>query len=264
MEIKKGIVHDLDNITETTLNMKSLKFLGWLVILGTLIVGISSMNFNLEKSILIAGLIDFLIIILVFLKFQSIRRKSSFEGEILMVNFLNQYRISRMNIYETLEVLCMSKGRQGNVIKLMKKMLMEIRNTGSSSRIKAATDDFADIIDTNWSKMFAYNIYMGASQGWDITTAIEDILVQLRDARILEEERSRLNSETVRIITYMIPILYALTIFLSLKFADMKLNDFMHNQFFNQEGFMFFIVTIILFLFNLILVEVVTKRKFDY
>ncbi len=258
----------IDMMAETVIGIRGDSLIKILMGLFLLIMGFAKINTSMSKSFLVAFTIELFIIMLIFLKFQSIRKRGSFEGENLIVNFLNQYRMCHYNIYETLEKLTLTKKeakrKATGIENLIKKLLLDIRNTGNKYEIKKATDEFANIIDTNWSRIFAYNLNLAVTEGWNITNAIEDILIQLRDARTLEEERNRLNSETVRIITYMIPILYILTVVMSLKFAGMTVKQFIKNQFITSEGFAFFIISIIVFLFNLILVELVTKRKFDY
>ncbi len=263
-EEKNSFLKYLERVSETVLGLKLKTSSQIFATIFLLIAGVSSINFSIIKGFFMSFIIIAFSIILVFLKFQSIRRKVSFEGEKLMINFLNQYRLCKNNIYETLEMMIINEEKNSKTVKLIKKLLLEIRNTGDRDKIKEATDEFAKVIDTNWGRMFAYNIQISALEGWNITTAIEDILVQLRDARTLEEERNRLNSETVRIITYMIPILYFLTLAMSMKFGEMNLKEFIRNQFFNREGFMLFVISFIFFLFNLIVIEAVTNRKFDY
>ena len=55
------------------------------------------------------------------------------------------------------------------------------------------------------SLMLAHDIYLAATKGTNIALAVEDILIQLREARTRAEERKRLNSEAIRMTFYMVP-----------------------------------------------------------
>ncbi len=127
-----------------------------------------------------------------------------------------------------------------------------------------AIEDFGKIIGTNWSRMLAYNIRLAVEKEINITSGIEDILIQLRDARTFHEERKRLNSETVRIVVYMIPFLYFFTVLMSVNYIGLKPTEYLRNQFCSKDGLMFFLIGIFMFLGNIILIEVYNGRRFDY
>lgn len=219
---------------------------------------------GLVQGIVMATIISSTPYLLLRIRFESIRRKGSFEGEVVVSNFLNHYRIANFNVYEALEKLLYESEniRQNNP--LLFKMLMELRNTGSPAEIKKATNAYAQVVNTNWSRMFAYNIQLAAEKGINVSVAIEDILFQLRDARTMLEERKRLNSEAMRIVVYMIPLLYVFTIVMSVNFIGLSATEYIKNQFVTQEGLFFLLLSVAMFLFNIILMETVSRQKFDY
>jgi Na+/H+ antiporter NhaD/arsenite permease-like protein len=112
--------------------------------------------------------------------------------------------------------------------------------------------------------MLAYNIWLAASQGMNVSPGVEDILVQLREARTRFEERKRLNSESVRMIAFLVPGLYIGTVLLSVKFLGMTAAKFLRNQFGNPEGFLLFTFIVLLFFVNSIIVELATHKRLDY
>ncbi|MBK5247626.1 MAG: hypothetical protein JJE49_10220, partial [Peptostreptococcaceae bacterium] len=72
----------------------------FVVILVTL-VGMK--NFPPLKAIMTGLSMGVLPVLMLKIKIETIRRKSSYEGEKLIGNFLSQYRISGFNIYEAME-----------------------------------------------------------------------------------------------------------------------------------------------------------------
>jgi len=259
-----GLEKHFDCIAQTTLHTRGIYVMMFMLVTFVVVWCISIRNMSPLSSVFLAVVIAAMPYILLRIKFEGIRRKSSFEGEMLISNFLNQYRIANFNVYEALEKLLQESKNTKISNSFILKMLLELRSTGNPKEIKKAVDGFSGIINTNWSRMFAYNIQLAAEKGINVSLAIEDILIQLRDARTILEERKRLNSESIRIVVYMIPFLYAFTIVISIKYIGMSLNAYIKNQLFTKEGFLFFTVSLVMFLMNITIMEIVSRQKFDY
>jgi hypothetical protein len=88
--------------------------------------------------------------------------------------------------------------------------------------------------------------------------------VQLRDARAVMEESKRLNAESSRIITFFAPFLYIGSIVLSVRILGIPFPSLMRNQLGTPEGFTLLVIVAMLFVLNLILIELVTHQKMDY
>ncbi len=253
-----------DCITRATLNIKGTYLIIFMGGVFFVVMLLANRNLPIMSSLVLATCIASAPYILLGIKFEGIRRKSSFEGEMIVSNFLNQYRIVNFNVYEALEKLLEESKNTKASNPFVLKMLLELRSTGNPKEMKNAVNKFASIINTNWSRMFAYNIQLAAEKGINVSLAIEDILMQLRDARTIFEERKRLNSEAVRIVVYMIPFLYVFTVVISLRYIGMSFIKFIENQLFTKEGFLFFTVSSVMFLINIAIMEIVSRQKFDY
>lgn len=252
-------------IAKATLNIKGSYLIASMSSIYLVVMLVSNRNLlSIISSNVLAISIGATPYLILRIKFEGIRRKSSFEGEMLISNFLNQYRIVNFNVCEALEKLLEESKNTKASNPFILKMLLELRNTGNAREIKNAVNRFANVINTNWSRMFAYNIQLAVEKGINVSLAIEDILMQLRDARTIFEERKRLNSETIRIVVYMIPFLYVFTIVISLRYIGISLKVFLENQLFTKEGFLFFTVSGVMFLMNIALMEIVSRQKFDY
>lgn len=216
------------------------------------------------SAFLMAALISILPYLLLRVRVETIRRKSSFEGEKLISEFLCQYRMSGLNIYKAIEqVILVSEGTKITG-KLLFKLLLELRNTGDPQVIKEAAERFAYGINTNWSRMLANCIRIAAESGINITLALEDIQIQLREARELFEERKRLNSESARMVVFLAPVMYIGTIIMSVKSLDIPFGRLLKNQFYTEQGFLLILLIIFLFLINLALIEIINNQRFDY
>jgi hypothetical protein len=192
------------------------------------------------------------------------RRAGSFEGEKLISAFLAHYLVSGGNIYETIARVRAACPHLKVTGALLGALLMKLRGTGDPARVQTAADALSYGIGTSWSAMLAYAIRTAAVKGTDVTPALEDILAQLREARVLAEERKRINGESVRMAAFLTPGLYLGSVFVSLAVMGLSPAAFLRNQFFSGPGFALFTAFLFLFLLNRILLETLTNRKLDF
>ena len=239
-------------------------FLRFTVIVFLLVLLIGIQNISLASSFLMAALISAMPYLLLRVRIEIIRRKGSYEGERLISEFLSQYRMADLNIYKTIEQVILVSEDTKISGKLLFKLLIELRNTGNPKLIKEATERFSYGINTNWSRMLANCIRISSLNGTNVTLALEDILIQLREARQLFEERRRLNSESARMVVFLAPVMFIGTIVISVKYLGMPFGKVMRNQFYTEQGFLMILIIIFLFLLNLALIEIITNQRFDY
>lgn len=229
-----------------------------------LVFVITIFSFPVFNSLIISLSFAAMPYVVLRIKLEGNRKKSSSEGESLVINILTQYRINNLNIFETLNSVVLYCDDFIISKKLIFILLMSIRNTGSEEKIIEATKIFAYSINTNWSRMLGNNIQIAATRGIDISHALEDVLLQLRIAKSQLEERKRLNSESVRMTLIMVPLLYFLTVFMSLRYLDVSLLEFIKNQFQTSQGLTLFLLSLLLLLINNILIDLVNNQSFDY
>ncbi len=256
----------LDDLTGIAFNkgMDGKKFLVLTLLLAALVTLVGLKNFTLLKAMMTGFTMGVLPILILKIKLETIRRKSSYEGEKLIGNFLSQYRICGFNIYEAMEKVVENYRDTKVSNRLLMRLLLELRATGNPQQIEKACNSFAYAINTNWGRILSYNIALAAESGINVSSAVEDILIQLREARTLVEERKRMNAEALRMLVYLVPFMYIGTMFLSIAVIDMSLRDFLHNQFFSSQGFTMFLAIIFMLLINIVIIESVNNQRFDY
>jgi hypothetical protein len=215
-------------------------------------------------TLMVSAMIALLPCLLLWIRLSTIRRKGSHEGERLVSEFLRQYRLSNYNIYETLERVVSVHMDIKVTKKLLYKLLIELRDTGNPKKIKGATETFAYGINTNWGLMLAHNIEIAANRGTNVSYAIEDILIQLREARTIAEDRKRLNSEASRMTYFMVPFIYVTTVALAVRYLELPFLRFIRNQFYTPEGLFFFLLILFFFVANISLLSLVTNQRFDF
>jgi hypothetical protein len=237
-------------------------FFNALFLLLVLVFGIRTLPAPL--ACLIALMMGGMPYLLLRVRLETLRRRGSMEGERLVAALLNQYRIENCNMYETIERVVAS-GKDYKVCRnLLFRMLLEIRSTGDSGKIQKATERFSKALKTNWGRMLAHNIRVSVEYGMDVSPGIEDILIQLREARVIAEERKRLNGESVRITAFLAPLLYAGSVLLSVRFLGIPLREFVKNQVGTPEGFVLLTFIVFMFLLNIALIELVMNQRLDF
>lgn len=239
-------------------------FIHYSALIYLLILSAGLHTVSAPSAFIMAALISLLPYLLLRVRVETIRRKSSYEGEKLISEFLCHYRLSGLNIFKAMEqVVLVSEGTKITG-KLLFKLLLELRNTGNPQVIREAAERFAYGINTNWGRMLANCIRMSAESGINVTLALEDIQIQLREARELFEERKRLNSESARMVAFLAPLMYLGTVAMSVKYLELPIGKFLSNQFYTEQGFLLILLIVFLFLTNMALIEIINNQRFDY
>ncbi len=198
------------------------------------------------------------------LRLETRRRRGSAEGEKVISEFLRQYRICGRNVYEALERTIPQIRDCRICCRLLHRMLLRLRSTGSALEIREAAGVFSYAVGTNWSYMMAGCIRLAAEKGRDVSLGLEDILIQMGQARGRMEERKRLNSEAMRLTLFMVPLLYVSTAGLSVYYLEVPFPKFIQNQIGTPEGMLLLLFICFLFVLNLALIEAVNNQKLDY
>ncbi|WP_324823738.1 hypothetical protein [Sinanaerobacter sp. ZZT-01] len=262
---KSAVYKHLDQLLVTT-RLKAFNpysFLIFSILLSIVLLYLGIQNFSGMVVLLLSIFGGVLPYGLLRIRLEGMRHKGSFEGEKVISEFLRQYRICNYNVHETLEQIIGHLEHSKISQRLFFQILIRLRNTGNPELIREACDLYYFGIHTNWSRMLATNLRMASEKGVNISLAVEDILIQLRDARSASEERRRMNSEATRMTVFMVPILYVSTIFLSCRYMDLPFSNFCVNQFNTSQGLLFFLFIWFSFLFNLLVLDFFNHHRFD-
>ena len=200
--------------------------------------------------------------LIIRLRLERLRSLSSNEAEILISELLIKYKIKNFNIEEAIEEVLKSKG-VNNTRQLLSKLLMRLRTTRIDSELRDATNIFAYSINTNWARMLASNIHQSSKSGINVSLSMEDILIQLREARQLKEERKRNTAEPRRML-WSIPIFYFVLFLMSLNFMGLEVSHYLRNQFGTSQGVIMMCLILIGSLISYFFLSLLKSTKFDY
>ena len=202
--------------------------------------------------------------IFVMIKLSEIRNKVSRDGESFLGDYLANYRATNMDVLEAIARIGSKEQPKGSLESYLLKVLFSVRNDSSAFNVRQALNEFAFTVNTHWARLFSYNLSIGIISGEDISLALEDVFIQLREGRALLERRKRLNSEAARIVLILIPLMYVSTVFVSVNFIGLEFKEFLSHQFKSSQGFSLFILMTGIFIFNLLIMELVRSQPLDF
>ena len=218
-------------------------------------------------SLLQSGLIAFLAAAIPILAFAAAqgraKRLAGTEGLSLVSELLRQYRAGSRNIYDAMEG-CLESGADLRASrKQLSLLLIRLREAGSRDAVSAACARFSASIGTSWAAMLSSCVETAVLKGADISEGLSDIAEQLKESRKLLEERKRMNSEAVRMSVFLVPALYGGTMLICSGFLGMEVRDILRNQFASAAGITLFLISVFLFLFNVVVLQAVESSGRD-
>lgn len=197
-------------------------------------------------------------------RLQEIRNQASQEGEVLAAEILNNYKIYHYNM---LEAIRNSAESIPDSAPYSKKMLIELAyefNTISSTDdIKQAVDRFKFGINTTWATLLATNIELAQIDGIKVTAAMEDLIASIVKARKTKEEAKRQGSEGRKMLFFLAPAIYLLSVISSNKVFGLTLTQFFHNQFKTDTGSTWFLAVCISYILSIIIASFMSRNKMD-
>lgn len=199
-----------------------------------------------------------------YMKSIAIQVQSSFEGEKLLAELLNQYKINYFNMVEALDKTVKNIKDAPHIQKKLFMLSIEMKQCMNDEQLQCILNEFSFNINTEWAKMLSNNIYLAISDGVNVTVSLNDILKELRYAKDNMEREKRLNIEGFAIIKYLIPFMYVGSILVAVKYFSFTIDKFIYYQFKTATGFKFFIIICILFIVNVTIMYLYKRRKFDF
>ncbi len=210
-----------------------------------------------------AGLMPVLVL---KLKLAEKRNAGSAEGEAFIAEMITAYKMADCRIDIALETVVRGEKNKGIKVcrRLCEDVLSSIREAGSREKLLNCAEGFSYGIGTKWAELTAYAIGITAADGIDISASLEDVMMQLREARSIAEERRRLNGEAARIVVFMVPVAYVVTLFFSVNLLGVGIKDIVRNQFCTTAGLVLLFGIIFVFVVNLLLISALRHTQFDF
>ncbi len=218
---------------------------------------------TVTRSLGFACILGFLPYYYLKMQLKQIRVGGSYEADILINEFLNQYKLNNGNIYDTIDAT-IDKIKEAPMMKRQLFILsLKLKEYRKTEELEEIIDDFIYAIDTEWIILLANNILISIEDHVNITSGLEDIQAEIKQAISDKEREKRINLESITIVKFLTPGLYLLSIILAKKVFNISFKEFMHYQINTPTGFNYFMVIVLLTIFNHSILIYLKKQKFD-
>ena len=223
----------------------------------------SSISFSIFFSLIIALLVASVPLVSLVSIIKKQRNRSSREGQVFVNELYRQYLINEKNILVSLE-RAFENGEEFPVCRRQAYLLLlRLRSAESRREVRTACSDFAGAIGALWAKNTASAI-LSSYEGFDISEALSDIIGRLSLVKEDAEERKRLNGESARMTVLLVPAMYLSTLAMAHGLLGMDMKEIMKNQFADKTGLLLFLVILILFFVNCMLLSIINGSDADY
>ena len=216
-----------------------------------------------RTAVFIAFICLFIPYIYLRTRLQNHQVKLSHEGEVLVTELLNNYKISHYNIKEAIELTAISLHEAPLSKRTLYDLARNLNTAASKEEIKDAVDVFKYSIGTSWANILSSNIYFAQVDGTEITNSLQDLADAIIKARKAVEANKRENSEGNIMIKYLVPVIYAGTILGAVYFYDFTIEKFISYQILTPTGASWFVGIIGSYIAGIALSSFLTRSKMD-
>ncbi len=196
------------------------------------------------------------------IRLNTIRTEGSFEADLIVGELLNQYKMNYFNMIEAIDRLVSFK-EAPICRRAFYRLSIQLKDYKTEEELKGALKDMVFVINTDWMKMLANNIYLAIECHVNVSIGLEDILQELKEAKTALEKAKQINLEGFSILKYFSPLMYLFTVLISIKYFGFSVKKFFAYQFHTEIGIKFFILILLLMLVNIGCMKVFENQKFD-
>jgi hypothetical protein len=196
-------------------------------------------------------------------KLASSRITGSYEGQTILVEVLDEYKMHHFNMRYAIEnsIRRLDAAPMGR--DRLFKLSVSLRTAKSNDEIKEALDAFAFSVGTEWSKMLASNIYYAVADGTIVTAGLEDLLLECEYTKETLEKQKRLNNEAGSMVKFLAPVTYLALIGSMPYYFEISIFEVLSLQFLTPAGLLLMIGTVALCVAGIVVINLTNRPKFD-
>lgn len=198
-----------------------------------------------------------------YVRLQKLRIHSSYEGDVLIHEFTNQYKIQHRNIIEALEQTAVNIPEAPLTAAGVIRLCHRLREVRSDQEIDEAFDEFVYQIDTSWAKKFALSLSAGLKARVVLDESLIDLADELAKARKILEQNKRVNNESDVIITYFTVPLYLGCMCFGSSYMGSSPKEAFHNQFMTTSGMKYFAFMLMSYAISIVIMTLFHNQKMD-
>lgn len=196
-------------------------------------------------------------------RLQSIRIANSKEGDVMIAELLDNYKMNYFNMQQAIEVTAMNIKEAPRSRRLLFDLSKGLNTVSKKTEIKKLLDEFRFAIGTSWAAVMADNMYFALVSGVRVTEAMEDLIKTVEKARKAEEFARRENNEGKLMLKYMAPCCYLLTVAAGIKYFGLSPEEFIKYQFMTEPGMTWFIISLLTYSAGIAVRTFLSRSKLD-
>ena len=185
------------------------------------------------------------------------------EGEILVTELLNNYKMHYCNMVHAVEVTAMTIEGAPYSRKLLFNLSRGLNKAAGENSLKPLMDEFQLALGTSWAGILASNIYLACSTGMKVTESLSDLAVSMEQARKIEEFLHRENNEVRLILKYLVPGSCIMLTAGGIWFFGLSAREWFQYQFRTGTGIAWLLLTLTMYLSAVCMYLFFSVRKFD-
>ena len=205
----------------------------------------------------------FLPYLLLLLRMSRIRIRSSHEGEILLSELTENYKIYYHNMREAIDRTASEIRDAPDSRKILMNLSRGLGRAGSEKSIMRLLEEFSLSINTSWANTLKNLLYFSLVHGIRVDEALEDLSITIRRAREVQEYARRQNNESSLMIKYLVPFTYGLTVVGGVRFFGLGWQKFFHYQFETEAGLTWLTIFLLVYAISYIVNSYLSESKLD-
>jgi len=214
--------------------------------------------------VLMSTLIGFLPYIYLRFRLKSLQLLGSYEAENLLSELTNMYKISDFNMISAIDKTIGTIKNSPLSKKALFILSLKIKDYKGKEELQSAIDFFVAAFGTEWATLLGMSIFESIASGNNVSVSLDEILSNLKQIKDSIEKDKRANYEAFTMVKFVIPIIYVLSVFISVKYFGFTLGKFFYYQFYMGLGIKFFITIIVLLVISFWSMYILSKPKFDF
>lgn len=197
------------------------------------------------------------------IKMEKMRISGSHEGELMLAELTENYKIYYYNMKEAIDKTALSLKDAPGSRRILANLSRGLDRAGSEKSMTKLLEEFSLSINTSWSNTLKNLMYFSLIHGIRVDGALEDLSGTLKSARTVEEYSKRENNESRLMIKFLIPLTYLITVYTGTAVFGLGAEKFLHYQFGTEVGATWFTLFIIVYIISYMINSFLSRNKLD-
>ncbi|MDP4084723.1 MAG: hypothetical protein Q8934_08930 [Bacillota bacterium] len=240
-------------------------FIFILILIGVIsLVGFLKSGQTIITSILLSVIASIMPVLFLYFRLRQQRIRTSHEGQFMVTELLNNYRIFHNNISEALDHTILTLTEHPNSKKVLSQLAIGLKDYQNENELQTLIKDFKESINTTWSEPLGALIQNASFHGDDITEGLIDITNELKVLEQLKEKNKQNNIEGLMLLQFLIPLFIIGSYYALINWFGFTIKKLIDYQFFNSMGFTTFYFTMLFVAVTFLVSLYLKHEKNDY